>query len=202
MIEKYIKVNKNAKAKLTKTQTSRVLTLSELKTLCIEPSSLSLNIRHDKIREVVLLMGFLGLRVSEAINFPWQTINVNDKIGLIVKGKRNKQRLVFNLFNHPYIEKKIKLHREKEEKDRWKKVSRVAVWKYLKKKKINFSWDITPHTLRRSFASILHFEHGLSASAIQNLLGHTQFRTTERYLKKDDRFLVSQLQKSGFLSRK
>jgi hypothetical protein len=46
-----------------------VLTLSQLSTLCQTPSHLTLPKRNDKVKEVVLLMGFLGLRVSEAINF-------------------------------------------------------------------------------------------------------------------------------------
>jgi len=46
-----------------------VLTLSQLSTLCQTPSRLTLPKRNDKVKEVVLLMGFLGLRVSEAINF-------------------------------------------------------------------------------------------------------------------------------------
>jgi hypothetical protein len=46
-----------------------VLTLSQLATLCQTPSYLTLPKRNDKVKEVVLLMGYLGLRVSEAINF-------------------------------------------------------------------------------------------------------------------------------------
>jgi len=46
-----------------------VLTLSQLATLCQTPSHLTLPKRNDKVKEVVLLMGYLGLRVSEAINF-------------------------------------------------------------------------------------------------------------------------------------
>jgi hypothetical protein len=33
---------------------------------------------------------------------------VEDKSGFLVQGKGNKQRLVFNLLNHPYISKKAK----------------------------------------------------------------------------------------------
>jgi hypothetical protein len=46
-----------------------VLTLSQLSTLCQTPFHLTLPKRSDKVKEVVLLMGYLGLRVSEAINF-------------------------------------------------------------------------------------------------------------------------------------
>jgi len=143
-------------------------------------------------------MGFLGLRVSEAINFPWQQIAVEDKQAFLVHGKGNKQRLVFNLLQHPYITKKAK---SDPSKDKWKSITRMAVWKYLQKKsqEFNLPWTITPHTLRRSFASILHYDLNLEPPTIQQLLGHSQFQTTERYLKKDSRFLLNSLQRKGFL---
>jgi len=143
-------------------------------------------------------MGFLGLRVSEAINFPWQQIAVEDKTAFLVHGKGNKQRLVFNLLQHPYITKKAKSDASK---DKWKLITRMAVWKYLQKKSAEFNlpWTITPHTLRRSFASILHYDLNLEPPTIQQLLGHSQFQTTERYLKKDSRFLLNSLQRKGFL---
>jgi len=55
---------------LAKRQQEQVLTLTQLQALCQTPSSIHLPLRHDKLLECVLLMGFLGLRVSEAINFP------------------------------------------------------------------------------------------------------------------------------------
>jgi site-specific recombinase XerD len=142
-------------------------------------------------------MAYLGLRVSEAINFTWEQIPVNDKNAFLVQGKGQKQRLVFNLLNNAYIIKKSKLVI----KDTWKTISRIAVWQYLQKKskELNLTWTITPHTLRRSFASILHYDLGLDSASIQQLLGHNQFRTTEKYLKKDPRFLLTNLQRKGFL---
>ena len=181
-----------------KKQQEQVLTLTQLQALCQTPSSIHLPYRHDKLLECVLLMSFLGLRVSEAINFPWTQIPVEDKQAFLVCGKGNKQRLVFNLLNNPYITKKAK---SDPSKDQWKSISRMAVWKYLQKKsqELNLSWTITPHTLRRSFASILHYDFHIESPSIQQLLGHSQFQTTERYLKKDSRFLLSSLQRKGFL---
>jgi integrase/recombinase XerD len=102
------------------------------------------------------------------------------------------------LLNHPYISKKAK---SAANQDRWTKISRMAIWKYLKRKsaELNLPWTITPHTLRRSFASLLHYDFHLESPSIQQLLGHSQFRTTERYLKKDTRFLLHSLQRKGFM---
>ena len=76
-----------------KKQTEQVLTLAQLTALCLTPQP-ALPKRHDKLLEVVLLMAYLGLRVSEAINFTWQTIPVEDKLAFIVQGKGQKQRLI------------------------------------------------------------------------------------------------------------
>ena len=181
----------------TKRTQENVLTLSQLATLCQTPSHLTLPKRNDKVKEVVLLMGYLGLRVSEAINFTWKTKLVQNQLAFIVDGKGNKQRAVFNLLNNSYLALKAKSPLV----DQWTKISRVAIWKYLKRKsqELNLSWTITPHTLRRSFASILHYDFHLEPPSIQQLLGHSQFQTTERYLKKDTRFLLSSLQRKGFL---
>ena len=182
---------------LPKKQTEQVLTLTQLQALCMLPSGIHLPLRHDKLLECVLLMSFLGLRVSEAINFTWVQVPVENKQAFLVQGKGSKQRLVFNLLNHAYIIKKAK----SELKDKWTKVSRMAVWKYLQKKSLELAlpWTITPHTLRRSFASILHYDFHLEPPALQQLLGHSHFQTTERYLKKDSRFLLSSLQRKGFM---
>jgi integrase/recombinase XerD len=182
---------------LPKKQTEQVLTLTQLHALSVLPASIHLPFRHDKLLECVLLMSFLGLRVSEAISFTWTQIPVENKQAFLVSGKGNKQRLVFNLLQHPYIAKKAK----SELKDKWTKVSRMAVWKYLQKKskELALPWTITPHTLRRSFASILHYDFHLEPPAIQQLLGHSHFQTTERYLKKDSRFLLNSLQRKGFM---
>ena len=175
----------------------RVLTLNQLIILAITPTNLNLEKRHDKLLETVLLMAYLGLRVSEAIYFPWKKITVEDKQGFLIIGKGNKQRLVFNLLSNAYINKKAKL----DNKDKWKTISRIAVWKYLQKKSLalKLDWTITPHTLRRSFASILHYDLNLEAPVIQQLLGHSHFAATERYLKKDTRFLLNSLQRKGFM---
>ena len=181
-----------------KKQLDQVLNFTQIQALCLPPSSLHLLQRHDKLLETVLLMGYLGLRVSEAINFTWQTIPVEDKTAFLVNGKGNKQRLVFNLLNNSYLTKKAK---SDPQKDHWKTISRIAVWNYLKRKssQLNLTWTITPHTLCRSFASILHYDLGIDSSSIQQLLGHSQFKTTERYLKKDVRFLLTNLQRKGFM---
>jgi len=175
----------------------RVLTFTELTALCQIPSHPTLPKKNDKLLECILLMAYLGLRVSEAIKFSWQQVKVENKEAFIVHGKGNKQRLVFNLLNNAYIAKKSKTTIN----DQGQTITRMAIWNYLQKKsqQMKLNWTITPHTLRRSFASILQYDLNLEAPVIQQLLGHSHFQTTERYLKKDPRFLLTNLQRKGFL---
>ena len=52
-----------------KKQLEQVLNYQQLQTLVITPTNLYCLQRNDKLLETVLLMAYLGLRVSEAINF-------------------------------------------------------------------------------------------------------------------------------------
>jgi hypothetical protein len=52
-----------------KKQNEHVLTFNELQALAQIPSHPALPKKNDKLLECVLLMAYLGLRVSEAINF-------------------------------------------------------------------------------------------------------------------------------------
>ena len=175
----------------------RVLTFNELQALGQIPGHPTLPKKNDKLLETIILMSFLGLRVSESINFTWQQVKVENKQAFVILGKGNKQRLVFNLLNNAYIAKKSKTNLQE---TKWS-ITRMAIWSYLQKKSkdLKLNWTITPHTLRRSFASILQYDLNLEAPVIQQLLGHSHFATTERYLKKDPRFLLTNLQRKGFL---
>ncbi|CAI2195873.1 6498_t:CDS:1, partial [Funneliformis geosporum] len=65
----------------------QVLTFTELSALGQIPSHPSLPKKNDKLLECILLMAYLGLRVSEAIKFSWQTVLVENKPALVVLGK-------------------------------------------------------------------------------------------------------------------
>jgi len=117
-----------------------------------------------------------GLRVSEAVNF---NLSLKKKPNLyLIQGKKHKKRAVFI---DPSIIAELK-------QNHWKpqQTNRFSFAHYLQrvKKELNISKEIelTPHTLRRCFATY-QANSGMPLPVLQKVLGHSSIRTTALYWK-------------------
>jgi integrase/recombinase XerD len=152
-------------------------------------------------RAIIETMYSCGLRVSEAVNlaFPWLYLDV----GFIrVIGKGNKERLVpiggeaikYIRLYLSHTRNTITVAKGNEEvvflNRRGAKLSRVMIFMIIKDlaKKAGISKNISPHTLRHSFATHL-VEGGADLRAVQEMLGHESITTTEIYTHLDREFL-------------
>jgi len=151
-----------------------------------------LNIEGKKIldlRDKALLELFYatGIRVSEACDLKLGDITEEY---VKVKGKGEKERIVpvgkkaILAINEYLITFRPKA--QKEEflfiSQRGKKMDRSNMWRRIKfyAKQKGITKDISPHTLRHSFATHL-LENGADLRVIQEMLGHSDISTTDRY---------------------
>ncbi|WP_291101783.1 MULTISPECIES: site-specific tyrosine recombinase XerD [unclassified Flavobacterium] len=146
-----------------------------------------------------------GLRVSELV-----TLKISDLFfdeGFIkITGKGNKQRFVpIGNLTQKYIQIyrdtiRIDLNIKKGFDDtlflnrRGGQLSRAMIFTIIKdlSTQINLNKNISPHTLRHSFATHL-LENGADLRSIQLMLGHESITTTEIYVHLDRRFLTQVL---------
>ncbi len=142
-----------------------------------------------------------GLRVSELCDLKLTDLLLEAEM-LRVTGKGNKQRLVplghraIECLNKYFKRVRPSLARKNKNQGRiflsrnGKPLTRMMVWLILKKW-VSFSEikkDISPHTLRHSFATHL-LEGGADLRAVQEMLGHTDISTTQIYTHLDKEYL-------------
>ena len=163
----------------------------------------------NKIRNkaIIEILYSCGLRVSELITLKVSDLYFNEFI-IKVTGKGNKERFVpISKGAINYIEKYLneirifqKIKKGSEDtlflNERGSGLSRVMIYIILNDLKIKarISKKIGPHTLRHSFATHL-LENGADLITIQNMLGHENIVTTERYLHVDRKHLVESVSK-------
>lgn len=166
------------------------LSVNEVTTLLSYISSLK-NYKHAFRDKVMIELSYAcGLRVSELVNLKLNSIYFEESY-IQVTGKGQKDRLIpINKSTLIIIDEYIKTERLKYNIDdnhlflsqHRKFLTRQRIWQIIKKhiKNAGIIKNISPHTLRHSFATHL-LENGGTLRAIQEMLGHSNISTTEIY---------------------
>ena len=147
-------------------------------------------------RAIIETMYGCGLRVSELINLEISRLYLDDEY-IIVKGKGSKERIVpidgvAIAEIERWMEDRGHIELKKGEENmlfvsrRGRRLTRVMIFYIIKRlcELAGIRKEISPHTLRHSFATHL-LEGGANLRAIQQMLGHESISTTEIYLHVD-----------------
>ncbi|KAA8446715.1 site-specific tyrosine recombinase XerD [Weissella paramesenteroides] len=167
-----------------------VLTLEEVEALLQVPdTNTPLGLRNRTILEV---MYATGLRVSELVNLRLDNLHLD--LGLIQTiGKGDKERIVpigdvAVKWLENYLNNSRPLLGKQQDphviflNDHGHQLTRQGVWKLIKQwvKQAGITKDVSPHTLRHSFATHI-LENGADLRIVQELLGHADISTTQIY---------------------
>lgn len=155
------------------------------------PSSDPLSQRDYTLFELIYSS---GMRISEAVALDVSSYR-RDESTIAVIGKRDKERLVFigeiaSAALDRYLEevRPLLLKDEKEKalflNRRGGRLTRQAAHKRFHEAVGKLGIDATVHTLRHSFATHM-IEHGADIRSVQEMLGHSDVRTTQIYTHLD-----------------
>jgi len=166
-----------------------VMTMEDVVRLLEQPCGDSPKEIRDKA--MLELLYATGIRVTELINL--KVTDVNLQMGFIICRDGAKERIIpfgkeaKHALLH-YFDGARDAMVEKEGSDALfvncsgQSMSRQGFWKLIKfyAKKAGIMEDITPHTLRHSFAAHL-VENGADLRSVQEMLGHSDISTTQIY---------------------
>ena len=171
------------------------------KTLSIEDINILLDISLNTIfdyrnKAMLELMYGTGLRVSEIVNLNTTDIDLTNCL-IRIMGKGNKEREVplgeYSIYYLKlYLDKRHDMLKDVScnklfLNNHGKGMTRQGFFKNLKQilKEKGLNPEVSPHTLRHSFATHL-INHGADLRSIQEMLGHSDISTTKIYTRVSD----------------
>lgn len=144
-------------------------------------------------RAILELMYSTGARVSEVVGLDLDEV---DDSGLLrVTGKGSKERLVpvgsyaklaldaYLVRSRPVLASRGSARTSAQSlflNQRGSRLSRQSIWEIIQKAALGLDMQVSPHSLRHSFATHL-LEGGADVRVVQELLGHASVTTTQIY---------------------
>ena len=192
MIENYSDVNPTSiiESPRTISKLPSILTAREVERLLMSPAGESVVAVRD--RAMLELLYATGLRVSELVSLKIRDVNLVAGY-LLTLGKGNKERLVpigesaRQAVAAYVLALRLKSASPLDSEHLFLsrlggKMSRQAFWNIIKKRayEAGIVRNISPHTLRHSFATHL-LENGADLRSVQIMLGHADLSTTQIY---------------------
>ena len=148
--------------------------------------------KHLRDTALLTMLYSTGMRVTEVVSLSLDDVNLKDNL-LYCQGKDEMAReLPLDKETRAAIEEYLDngrqyLVKNKDEEalflnHRGQQLTRQGLWLIIKAyaKKAKLSGDVTPHTLRHSFAAH-KLESGSDLQEVQRLLGHANISTTQIY---------------------
>lgn len=167
----------------------QILSTKEVELLLEQPKCDDLKGYRDKA--MLELLYATGIRVSELICLNVSDVNI--EMGFIKCNKGTRERMIpigsvsIQALNEYLTKSRNLLIQKSDEKALFvnvngKRLTRQGFWKIIKqyKNQAKINKDITPHTLRHSFAAHL-LENGADLRSIQEMLGHSDISSTQVY---------------------
>ncbi len=169
----------------------KVLSMDEVEALMEAPKGQDKFAQRD--RAMLEIMYATGMRVSELINLDVQ--DVHGSMGFVrCVGKGNKERIIpigqtalkaaeaYLSFGRSELSNKKHRTEALFLNHHGQRLSRQGFWKILKRlaQEANIQKELTPHTLRHSFATHL-LMNGADLRSVQEMLGHADISTTQIY---------------------
>lgn len=167
----------------------QVLVAKEIEQLLAQPDATEIKGCRDKA--MLELLYATGIRVSELVDLNLEDLNL--QIGVLYcRGSKN-ERIVpiypeaIRVLGDYLTRVRPAIVAEAGEKALFTnmnglRLTRQGFWKIIKQytKKAGINKDITPHTLRHSFATLL-LENGAQLKVIQEMMGHSDISSTQVY---------------------
>lgn len=167
----------------------RILTGREVELLLDQPKTVDNKGYRDKA--MLELLYATGIRVSELVNI--NVYDVNTEMGFLhCKGAKQERIIPIGHIAIRALKDYMEIARGDMIKNDYEealfvncngsRLTRQGFWKIIKKYQhdANIQTDITPHTLRHSFAAHL-LENGADLKSIQEMMGHVDISSTQIY---------------------